>query len=976
MLDFFMDFPLFDLLVKFMIASSTLLLLVWVMEKIRLINTPDLAERAWKAAIAGSFIAVLPFTNLISPEVVINDRNMVEIAGDIAERRPLLEISTKQSSGIGALEEKQTAQEKLDATILEEQRNLFPAPTKPIQDTLPIREAAPEETRTSFYELRTIDLAVVTWIVLGLLAVTGLLLGYRSAIHNLGSRVRVGAEENANLVLREICEEADIKHVPYLSKSSDINSPVCLPKREICLPDWAFETMPRDEFKSLLAHEIGHMLRKDPQMLIALQLLTRFFFFQPLFLLARKRLTDIAELAADEWAASRIQSSRSVANALYTCATKIHETRHIEWGLAMAGNKSILRHRVERLLKAEDTPFKTSAKSAKALVSVGVIGLSLGIPSIQFAGAGNSEFNAFEPLEPDFTNIRNEAEPNLGELKTFEIKAPEVAVATANAGDISAISLEGGKRGITFDRKRDSGNMNWHDGKDRINVQWKKGFSIDHKDNTISVVNGGQFTLKSEDKNGDERKIRIKNVGGDRSVTYWVDGDKTKFDAKGQKWLNASLEKLYSYGFEAKERIKYLVKAKGAKAVIKEINGFETDYVRRLYISGLAATAKLKSGEVSDLIKATSKIESDYEMRLAFSGLLRSENNIPSSMLPKIIKAAKAIDSDYEKRLLADTFIKRFDMDDKNIRNLIDLASDIDSDYELRLMLAQVLDSQTVNKDNIEKLIEVAAKQIDSDYEMRLLLSEALKNGSLTSKGINLTLEAAFETMDSDYEKRLLLSTLIQHNKLGVNDWLKVIEAAALIDSDYEKRLILSKIKRQMPSSRQLSEAMEEAIDTIGSDHERRLVAGKADKERAVRAARAANNEWRTQLRELRDVQRQLVREQREVEREMNRVMKEAERLKKELDKGQLNRSKNEKELEKFLAEQEEKFLEYDRLLNEQSGLRDHIGNLAGALAELEVSMNQIQLSKKPVQAPRPAVQPRSSVRPSPAPRTPETNTN
>ena len=632
---------------------------------------------------------------------------------------------------------------------------------------------------------------------------------------------------------------------------------------------------------------------------------------------------------------------------------------------------------MERLLKAEDTPFKTSAKSAKALVSVGVIGLSLGIPSIQFAGAGNSEFNTFEPLEPSFTNARNGQEPALGELESFEVEVPVVATATANKGDISAISINGGERGISYDRGRDSGNMNWHDGEDRINVRWKKGFSIDHKDNTISVVNGGQFTLKSEDEDGDERKIRIKNVGGNRSVTYWVDGDKTEFDAKGQKWLNTSLEKLYSYGFDAKERIKYLVKAKGAKAVIKEINKFDTDYVRRIYISGLAATAKLKSGEVSDLIKAASKIESDYEMRLAFSGLLRSENNIPSSMLPKILSAAKKIDSDYEKRLLADTFIKRFKMDDKNVRHLIELASDIESDYELRLMLAQVLDSQTVSKDNIEKLIEVAAEQIDSDYEMRLLLTGAIKNGSLSSKGINLTLEAAFETMDSDYEKRLLLSTLIQHNQLGVNDWMKVIEAAILIDSDYEKRLILSKIKRQMPSSRQLSQAMEEAIETIGSDHERRLVSGKQEKARAARA-RAETEEWRAQLREFRDFQRELVREQKEVEREMTRVMRHADRLKNDLDKKQLKRSLNDKELQKFLKEQEEKLREYDTLLQEQVGLRDYINNLANTLAELEASMNQLQLHQKPLSAPRPVVPPRTTGQPAPAPvpRTPETETN
>ena len=145
--------------------------------------------------------------------------------------------------------------------------------------------------------------------------------------------------------------------------------------------------MPEAEFKSLLAHELGHMVRRDPIMLMALQVLSRTFFFQPLFILARRRLTDIAELAADEWAAKQAADSKAVANALFICATKIHETRQIQWGLAMAGNKSILKRRVERLMSAQSDPFKTTSTVAKSALAIGVIGLGLGMPSVEFAGA-------------------------------------------------------------------------------------------------------------------------------------------------------------------------------------------------------------------------------------------------------------------------------------------------------------------------------------------------------------------------------------------------------------------------------------------------------------------------------------------------------------------------------------------------------------------------------------------------------------
>ena len=53
------DLPIIGLFKKFMIASTCLLGGVWLMEKIGIINTPDIAEMAWKLAIAASFIAIL-----------------------------------------------------------------------------------------------------------------------------------------------------------------------------------------------------------------------------------------------------------------------------------------------------------------------------------------------------------------------------------------------------------------------------------------------------------------------------------------------------------------------------------------------------------------------------------------------------------------------------------------------------------------------------------------------------------------------------------------------------------------------------------------------------------------------------------------------------------------------------------------------------------------------------------------------------
>ena len=77
-----LDLPILALFLKFMLASTMLLGGVWLLEKIGVINSPDMSESAWKLAIFASFVALLPvsFTsnNLIIP---INETAVGEYVG-------------------------------------------------------------------------------------------------------------------------------------------------------------------------------------------------------------------------------------------------------------------------------------------------------------------------------------------------------------------------------------------------------------------------------------------------------------------------------------------------------------------------------------------------------------------------------------------------------------------------------------------------------------------------------------------------------------------------------------------------------------------------------------------------------------------------------------------------------------------------------------------------------------------------------
>ena len=932
MFDFLTDIPFVSLFIKFMIASTVLLSAVWLMEKTRLINTPDLAELAWKLAIAGSFLALLPFADIMSSTLVIQDNRTAALIDEINQNRPFsafaaspkTDAATNNMQAQDFAADQKSPLESLQETILKKEIPNSEARISTDQtintaaeiETAPIlqTENDSESTKTTFWysaaDLRTKDLAALGWVALALLTLSALMISYRDAVKNLGSRKRVHAENKANQLLRAICEKADIRHVPYLSRSDAIKSPVCLPRKEICLPDWAFDDMPKSEFKSLLAHELGHMVRRDPIMLMALQILSRTFFFQPMFIIARKRLTDIAELAADEWAANQAADSRSVANALFTCATKIHETRQIQWGLAMAGNKSILKQRVERLIDAQSVPFKTAGTFAKITLGVGVIGLSLGLPSVEFAGAMTAENSMGQDINRSV----------LASTATKPVVAPSVSVAplpgvtplvsvtpqtpnittSAKVAPFAAVRATGSAASTAathphnrhFSRNSDdnSGNIRWSEGDKSISVKWEGDFRINDSDDFIIAEDEDGF-LRIKGKDGSvKHSIKFEVKDGKRIHAYYKGGKKQDLDNDGKKWLKQSIRLLINSGFGAEERVARILKKNKVKAVLKEIKSFDSDFIRRIYLAHLMDQASLKDRDILEIVNIVAKFDSDFEKRLTLSSLLEEED-VSDKILPKVLGIAKGFDSDFEKRLLVTHYASKLKLTDKSTDIIIEIADSLDSDFELRLLLASTLSDAKLSDSNVEKIFDMAVKNMDSDFEKRLMLTTFANQFKRSDKAVSRVL-AATNTMDSDFETRLMLSALVGKGELNQENWLTAIKIAADIDSDFEKSLALGHMRSEIPKGYKkvvaaLDEAMKD-IDQHYSDNrnsflaEREFFSHDQDESRAkrdiARAKRDQKRAARDEARMHRDLERAKAEMLREIKREYRNAIREMDR--------------------------------------------------------------------------------------------------
>lgn len=150
--------------------------------------------------------------------------------------------------------------------------------------------------------------------------------------------------------LQRIASQAGLRGCPRLSTSSSLASPIALARAEIVVPERAFQRLGAPELESLLGHELAHLARRDPWCLLALNVLRRVLWFQPLLSLATARAVEAAEMRCDELSARWTRGELALARCLAEVATWIEGRPATRLVAGMAEQPSALVERVERLL--------------------------------------------------------------------------------------------------------------------------------------------------------------------------------------------------------------------------------------------------------------------------------------------------------------------------------------------------------------------------------------------------------------------------------------------------------------------------------------------------------------------------------------------------------------------------------------------------------------------------------------------------
>lgn len=173
-----------------------------------------------------------------------------------------------------------------------------------------------------------------------------------------------------------LCAKAELRQRPRLTASGKLRSPVALLRNEICLPERAVDSLTPQQQQGLLAHELAHLIRKDPAWRIGVAVFEAAFFFQPLNHLARRKLHEVAEFQCDDWAARQAGTGVHLAKCLAEVASWLEGgPPQASIVTAMAAPSSPIVARITRLLGRHQPEVAggTATRIGFSLLSLGAV---------------------------------------------------------------------------------------------------------------------------------------------------------------------------------------------------------------------------------------------------------------------------------------------------------------------------------------------------------------------------------------------------------------------------------------------------------------------------------------------------------------------------------------------------------------------------------------------------------------------------
>ncbi|HEY2146963.1 MAG TPA: M56 family metallopeptidase, partial [Pirellulales bacterium] len=202
----------------------------------------------------------------------------------------------------------------------------------------------------------------------------------------------------------------------------------------ICLPERICHTANRDQLRTILLHELGHIRRSDARGNLLFELAFPLLFFHPLYWWLRSQVRMAAELVADDWAAGQTGKETYVAQ-LVALARGSGRRRLLMAGTGVFSSPSQFYRRMQMLLARENPlatrPSKLWRIASAAGLAIAVV-MAAALAGNRPAAGQQTDQPAKEPPKP----VTTEA-PKAGTAP-----APTSVIAEAPKNDTAPVAIE------------------------------------------------------------------------------------------------------------------------------------------------------------------------------------------------------------------------------------------------------------------------------------------------------------------------------------------------------------------------------------------------------------------------------------------------------------------------------------------------------------------------------------------------------
>ncbi|MEA2490597.1 MAG: hypothetical protein QOH21_2389 [Acidobacteriota bacterium] len=260
------------------------------------------------------------------------------------------------------------------------------APQRMVVDVAPqavaalpeVAAAAVSHTRETQPVQRPFPFAIVAfaiWIA-GALFFSAKLLYGRSRLLSLLATRREVVLGGDRALLDELSRDVRCRRVVRLTESASIQSPMAMLGWEIVVPQFTFGRLSDGQRRTILAHELAHLMRRDPLWLAVAEVMKAVLFFQPLNRLVQLKLKETAEFLCDDAAVLQTGDRQALAETLAELASTVLPMPASVAAMAEGGSNLIVR--VSRVLRGHgrpDLPLRVRTRLAIAVVPLLVLAL-------------------------------------------------------------------------------------------------------------------------------------------------------------------------------------------------------------------------------------------------------------------------------------------------------------------------------------------------------------------------------------------------------------------------------------------------------------------------------------------------------------------------------------------------------------------------------------------------------------------------